>query len=300
MTVKVETAVASQNLLGEGAYWHARGQRLWWVDVPMPGARIETFDPVSGRHHSCPVPQMPMSLRARRDGAGLIVATHSGVSRFDPATGELTHLIDPEPGKPFNRSNDGGTDAKGRFWFGTMQNNLQPNGAGIDILGRTGTLFSLDAEMSLKAHETGIMISNTMCWSPDNRTLYFCDTATGTISAYDFDLDEGRISNKRPFAKFERGVPDGSTVDADGCLWNARWDGHCVVRFTPRGEVDMVVEVPAAKPTSLAFGGSDFSDLYITTARYGGSADELSLLPESGNLMVCRPGVTGFALPEFG
>ena len=139
-----------------------------------------------------------------------------------------------------------------------------------------------------------------MCWSPDNRTMYFCDTASGVISAYDFDLDDGVVSNKRPFAKFDRGVPDGSTVDAEGCLWNARWDGSCVVRFTPRGEVDLVLEVPVAKPTSCAFGGPDLGDLYITTASYGATEAELAAAPESGNLLVCRPGVQGLAAPEFG
>ncbi len=241
-----------------------------------------------------------MSLRARRGGAGLIVATHSGVSTYDVDTHELTHLASPDPGKPFNRSNDGGTDPRGRFWFGTMQNNIAPNGDPIALAGSTGTLYRLDPDLTITAHEDGIAISNTVCWSPDGRTMYFCDTATGTIFAYDFDAEDGTIGNKRAFATFDRGVPDGSTVDADGCLWNARWDGHCVVRFTPQGEVDLVLEVPVVRPTSVAFGGPDFGDLYITTARYGGTAEEFAEYPQSGNLLVCRPGAKGFAAPEFG
>ena len=299
MSVTVSTAVASQNVLGEGAYWDARRQRLWWVDVPLP-AKLQSFEPASGKVESYDMPQMVMSVRAKRDGTGLIVATHSGVSSFDFATHTLTHLLNPAPEKPYNRSNDGGTDAKGRFWFGTMQNILAPDTTPQALLDGSGTLFRLDPDMTLTAHEHGIWIANTVCWSPDNRTMYFCDTASGVISAYDFDVDEGRISNKRPFAKFDRGVPDGSTVDADGCLWNARWDGGCVVRFTPRGDVDMVIEVPVAKPTSCAFGGPDFSDLYITTARYGGTPEALAAAPLSGNLLVCRPGAKGFATPEFG
>ena len=299
MAITVSTAVACRNLLGEGAFWDARRQCLWWVDVPLP-AKLQMFEPASGKVETYDMPQMVMSVRAKRDGTGLIIATHSGIGSFDFATHTLTHLIDPEPEKPFNRSNDGGTDGRGRFWFGTMQNNLQPDTSPINLVGGSGTLFRLDPDMRVTAHETGIKISNTVCWSPDQRTMYFADTATDTIFAYDFDLDDGRISNKRPFARFERGNPDGSTVDADGCLWNARWDGSCVVRFTPRGDVDMVIEVPVAKPTSCAFGGPDLGDLYITTARYGATPEALAAAPLSGNLLVCRPGAKGLPAPEFG
>jgi sugar lactone lactonase YvrE len=299
VSIAVATAAPCQNLLGEGAFWDAKRQRLWWVDVPLP-SKLLMLDPTTGRVETYDMPQMVMSARARRDGTGLIVATHSGVATFDYATGTLTHLVDPEPGKPYNRSNDGGTDARGRFWFGTMQNNLAPDTSPLAIIEASGSLFRLDPDMTLSRHESGVMIANTVCWSPDQRTMYFCDTATGLINAYDFDVDEGRISNKRPFATFKRGDPDGSTVDADGCLWNCRWDGGCVVRFTPRGEVDMVIDVPAAKPTSCAFGGSDLADLYITTARYGGSSGALAAAPMSGNLLVCRPGAKGLPTPEFG
>lgn len=299
MSVTVSTAVACQNVLGEGAYWDARRQRLWWVDVPMP-AKLWSLEPASGKVASYDMPQMVMSVRAKRDGSGLIVASHSGVSSFEFESGRLTHLISPEPDKPYNRSNDGGTDARGRFWFGTMQNNIAPDGSPIGIVGAVGTLFRLDPDMTLSRHQTNISISNTVCWSPDNRTMYFADTATGAIFAYDFDLEAGRIGNRREFARFDRGAPDGSTVDAEGCVWNARWDGGCVVRFTPQGKVDMVVEVPVAKPTSCAFGGPDLGDLYITTARYAGRPEQLAAAPESGNLLVCRPGPKGFSTPEFG
>ena len=299
MSLAVSVAVACRNLLGEGAYWDAARQRLWWVDVPQP-ASLMMLEPATGRVATHPMPQMVTSVRALRDGTGLIVATHGGIATFDYATGRLTHRLDPEPDKPFNRSNDGGTDGRGRFWFGTMQNNLQPDTSPINLVAAEGTLFRLDPDMTLSAHESGIMISNTVCWSPDQRTMYFCDTATGTIFAYDFDLEAGRIANKRPFARFDRGHPDGSAVDADGCLWNARWDGGCVVRFTPRGDVDLVVEVPVAKPTSCALGGADLGDLYITTARYGATAEDLAAAPMSGDLLVCRPGARGLPAPEFG
>lgn len=299
MSIAVERAVACSNVLGEGCFWDARRGSLWWIDVPMPSL-LQSFDPATGAVDSFPMPEMITAVRARKDGTGLIVACHSGISSFDFDTGTLTHILDPEPQKPYNRSNDAGTDARGRFWFGTMQNNIAPNGSGIDLVSGAGTLYRLDPDLRLTAFETGIFVSNTVCWSPDNRTMYFCDTASEVISAYDFDLEAGTIGNKRDFAKFDRGVPDGSTVDAEGYLWNCRWDGGCVVRFSPRGEVDRVVEVPVAKVTSCAFGGPDLGDLYITTARYGMSEAERQAAPESGNLFVCRPGVKGLPAPEFG
>ncbi|MEO8758863.1 MAG: SMP-30/gluconolactonase/LRE family protein [Devosia sp.] len=299
MKITVATAVACRNVLGEGSYWDARRAHLWWVDVPLP-SRLFRLDPATGAVETYDMPEMITCVRAKADGSGLIVACHSGISSFDYATGTLSHVLDPEPQQPYNRSNDGGTDARGRFWFGTMQNNIQPNGAGIDLVGSAGTLYRLDSDMTLTPFETGVMISNTIAWSPDNRTMYFCDTGTGIISAYDFDLDDGVISNKRPFAQFDRGFPDGSCVDAEGCLWNARWGGGCVVRFNPRGEVDTVIDLPVTNVTSCAFAGPHLDELYITTGSYGMSEAEMAAAPEAGNLFVCRPGATGQLTTEFG
>jgi sugar lactone lactonase YvrE len=299
MSVQVSTAVASRNVLGEGSYWDARRGLLWWLDVPLP-SKLFSLDPATGDVKSYDMPEMITSVRAKKDGTGLIVACHSGISSFDYATGQLSHELCPEPQKPYNRSNDGGTDARGRFWFGTMQNNIQPNGEPIDLIEGAGTLYRLDPDMTLTPFETDIWVSNTVCWSPDHRTMYFCDTASEVISAYDFDLDDGVVTNKRPFARFDRGAPDGSCVDAEGCLWNARWDGGCVVRFNPRGEVDTVIDLPVVKVTSCAFAGPGLEDLYITTATYGMSEADFAAAPESGNLFVCRPGAKGQIAPEFG
>jgi sugar lactone lactonase YvrE len=239
---------------------------------------------------------MITSMRALKDGTGLVVASHGGVNIFDFAKGSLRRLLDPEPEKPFNRSNDGSVDARGRFWFGTMQNNLAPDGAPIAIASCAGSLFRLDPDLTITKMETDVGISNTVCWSPDNTRMYFCDTMTGVISVYDFDLDAGTLSNKRDFARFDRGVPDGSTVDAEGYLWNARWGGNCVVRFAPDGSVDRVVELPVSLATSVAFGGPDLATLYVTTARYGLSGEE----PLAGHLLAIEPGVFGLPSPAFG
>lgn len=298
-TGHARVAVDCRNVLGEGAFWDHRRQLLWWVDVPIPSS-LWCLEPNSGRLRQYSMPQMITCARSKADGSGLILACHSGVGAFNLETEAFKILVEPEPELPFNRSNDAGTDALGRLWFGTMQNNLSADGGEAKLVMASGGIFSLDVLGNLRKHEDGLLISNTVCWSPDNKTMYFGDTGKNTIFAYDFDLDDGVISNKRAFAAFGRGIPDGSCVDTDGCLWNARVNGACVVRFNPRGEVDTVVEVDALHATSCAFGGASMTDLYITTASFGLSHENRTVHPLSGAVFVARPGAQGVAAFEFG
>jgi len=299
MSGDIKVVTPCDNQLGEGAFWDWQRDTLWWLDVPMP-SRLFSLHPASGVLTSFAMPEMITSMRCLKDGSGLIIASHGGINRFDPVTGRLYRLLDPEPMKPFNRCNDGGTDGRGRFWFGTMQNNIAPNGDGIAIASAAGSLFCLEPDLTLHERASDIAIANTVCWSPDHRTLYFSDTMSGVIAAYDFDLEAGTLNNKRDFARFERGVPDGSTVDAEGFLWNARWGGRCVVRFAPDGRVERVVELPVSLPTSVAFGGPDLTTLYITTARYGLSPQERTAEPWAGHLLAYETGVKGLRVPPFG
>jgi L-arabinonolactonase len=299
MAEMVRVAVPCGNTLGEGAFWDAGQGLLWWLDVPLP-SKLMSLDPATGKTETHHMPEMITSMRALKDGSGLLVASQGGISRFEFSTGRLARLFDPEPHLPHNRCNDGGTDARGRFWFGTMQNNIAPDGTGMAIATPSGSLYRLDADLELTQFQTEIAISNTVCWSPDNRTMYFCDTATEVISAYDFDLAGGTIANRRDFARFSRGAPDGSTVDAEGYLWNARWGGNCVVRFAPDGSVDRVVEVPVSLVTSVAFGGPDLATLYITTARFGMGPPEIEANSVAGHLFAVEPGVRGLPAPAFG
>ncbi|MEM7444789.1 MAG: SMP-30/gluconolactonase/LRE family protein [Pseudomonadota bacterium] len=291
--MKAECVVDCRNHLGEGAYWDDEAGLLWWLDVPQP-SKLFALDPSSAKVESYDMPEMIASMARWHGRDGLLIASHGGLNFWSKSSG-LEHLKRPEPAKPFNRCNDGAADRKGRFWFGTMQNNLAPDGTPLELIEASGTLYRLDPDLSLHAMESDIMISNTVCWSPDASTMYFCDTATGWISAYDFDEEAGTIANKRQFASFDRGVPDGSTVDAEGGLWSARWDGSCVVRFSADGSVDRVVEVPCPLVTSCAFGGKDLDTLYITTARYGQDEDALAETPTAGSLFAVKPGVKGVA-----
>ncbi|MGH1482514.1 MAG: SMP-30/gluconolactonase/LRE family protein [Geminicoccales bacterium] len=284
--------------LGEGIFWDARDGHLWWVDVPMP-SRLYRFDPSSGDLSTFDMNEMITSVAVRENGKGLAIASHGGFNFFDPENPRLERLLDPEPMKPFNRANDGASDPAGRFWLGTMQNNIAPDGTGMEIVASSGGLYRIDPDLSCHVMATDIAIANTICWSPDADVMYFTDTAVGTIFAYDFDIAAGTISNKRDFARFDRGHPDGSTVDAEGYLWNARWDGSCVVRFAPDGSVDRVIEVPASLVTNCAFGGDGLSTLYITTASFGLGAEDLEATPDAGNIFSIKPGVRGMPDNHF-
>jgi len=298
MSQTAECIVDCQCQLGEGALWDERGGRLWWLDVPMP-SRLHCLELNNASHSSWDMPEMITSMAVRENGRGLIVASHNGINFFDPASGELTRQLVPEPDQPDNRCNDGAADSRGRFWFGTMQNNIAADGSPIDITANSGTLYRLDPDLSLHPQVHHIGVSNTVCWSPDQTTMYFTDTLTGWIWAYDFDAETGTLGKQRNFAQFERGYPDGSTVDAEGYLWNCRWEGACVVRFAPDGSVDRVVEIGSPLVTSCAFGGENLDTLYVTTARYQMPADSLAQNPQSGGLFAIEPGVHGIADARF-
>ena len=167
---------------------------------------------------------------------------------------------------PLTRSNDGASDALGRFWFGTMQNNFDKNGNDISVKENIGKLYMVDTDKKVSIVEEDLGIPNTIVWSPDNSKFYFTDTLNGNIFKYDFDLENGILSNKSHFAKFNRGYPDGSTMDTDGCIWNCRYGGSCIVRFDPTGQVDQIVEMPVQNITNCVFGGKDLKTLYVTTA----------------------------------
>ena len=279
----VECVVDAKNMIGEGAVWDNAAQCLWWLDVLRP-SKLFCYDPATSETKEWEMPEMIASISPRKYGQGLLIASHSGINTFDPSTGAFSHVLNPEPGKPFNRCNDGASDANGNFWFGTMQNNIAPNGDLQDIVEPSGSLFRLSPDYVLTEMEVNVGISNTACWSPDNRLFYFCDSLLGNIYVYDFDRDNGGLSNRRIFSNIDRGVPDGSAMDAEGYLWNARWGAGCVVRFAPDGSVDKVVNIPCENVTSCAFGGKNLDTLYITTAKYCLSTESLGLNPLSGGL----------------
>jgi sugar lactone lactonase YvrE len=298
-----ECVVDSRDKLGEGAFWSAEDRAVYWLDIAMP-SRLHRFLTGDGRHETWAMPEMISAMARRRDGS-LLVASQGGLSFFDPHADPghpgLKRVLSPEADRPSNRSNDGAPDAKGRFWIGTMQNNLGPDDSEIPVTEKSGTLWRIDPELHATAMETGIGIANGIAWSPDATVLYMADSMLQSVFAYDFDLGAGTIRNKRVLNEAkDLGSPDGATVDAEGFIWSARWEGSCVARIAPDGGIDCVVPIPATRVTSCAFGGEDLGTLYVTTSRQNVDAAVLAKYPQQGGLFALRPGVRGMSRPLFG
>ena len=294
----VRCIVDCRDAIGEAAFWCPVEQVVYWLDVPMP-ALLHRYHPATGRHDKWPMPEMITALAKRADGS-LLIASEGGINFFDPKEGKLHKKTSPEASLPGNRSNDGAPDAAGRFWMGTMMNNLGPNGEDMPITAASGALWCINADLSSKQVIAGITITNGVVWSPDSRVLYVADSALRIIHAYDFDLAQGTLANRRVFSAItDLGYPDGAAVDSEGFVWSARWEGACAARLSPSGSVDRIVPIPASRVTSLAFGGGDFKTLYVTTARQGLTADEARRFPQQGGLFAFEAPVAGLPRPQF-
>ena len=285
----VREVYAAKDKLGEVPVWDVAEQALYWVDIE--GRRLRRFDHTSGKVDEWIFPERICSFALRERG-GLICALASGLIFFDPATGRIDCIARPEAHIPRNRFNEGKCDRQGRFWVGTMDDRLSEH---------TGALYRVDVDLTITQVETGIGISNSLAWSPDEKTFYFADTMDSAIHAYDFDRDTGAISRKRLFAstKGSAAAPDGSTIDAEGFLWNAQWDGWRLVRYAPDGKVDRIVDLPVQKPTSCMFGGPDLKTLYVTTAIWDLEGEALSRQPLAGSLLAIDVEVPGLPEPRF-
>ena len=265
--------------LGEGPVWH--GAALWFVDIK--GRKIHRFDPAGGETKSWDAPSAPGFI-APLAGGGWVAGLKTGLHRFDPDTGVFTLLATVEAPELDNRINDGSVDPAGRVWFGTMHDpETAPRGA----------LYRYDRR-GLARFDDGICITNGPAASPDGRTLYHTDTLAKTIHAYDLAA-KGDLANRRDFATIEAGAghPDGSTVDAEGCVWVALWGGWGVRRYSPAGEVVGFVKLPCANITKIAFGGDDLKTVYATSAWKGLSAAERAAQPLAGGLFSFRVDVPG-------
>ena len=286
--MEVKHLLNSQNILGEGPLWHGEEQILYWVDIT--GKTVNRMDPKTGKHESFPVDSQ-VGVIALREKGGFVTAGARGFGFWAPGQEKITYLEDPEADKPHSRFNDGKVDRKGRFWAGTMTHQ-----------GAVSALYRMDVDLSIHTIERGLTISNGIGWRPDNQVMYFVDSLRYVIYQYDFDLQSGDVSNRRVFVQLSEdyGVPDGLTVDGDGFIWCALYGGSKVTRFDPEGEIVTEINLPVSQPTSCAFGGADFSELFVTSAREGLSEAALQSEPLAGDLFVIQTDVQGRPEPKFG
>ena len=275
--------------LAEGPLWVPEEKRLYWVDILAPS--VHRFDPATGDNREV-VMQGLVSALLPRQGNGFIALAQNGVSAFDFETGAMSPLVNPEADIPDNRFNDGRCDRRGRLWAGTMP---------LDATKPAGSLYVVNPDLTWRRVDTGFSVANGLDWSPDDRTFYFVDSAPGRIYAYDFDIDAGTISNRRLFAEVPAasGRPDGLTVDSEGFVWCAIWDGWCIRRYAPDGSVDREIRVPVPRPTSVTFGGPDLKTLFITTARVRLPSRVLAEAPFSGGLFTIDVPVAGLPATNF-
>lgn len=283
----------ARNVCGEGPVWDAEEGALYWVDIPEN--MVHRLDPSTGQARRWRVPAEIGALALRRHG-GIIAALRTGFALIDLDTDAVQTVADPEADEPATRFNDGKCDRRGRFWCGSLHDVPDPKRRRP-----VAALYRVDPDLTCHRVLEGIKTSNGIAWSPDDRTMYFTDTPTFEISAFDYDLDSGTIANRRVFARVPpgEGRPDGVTIDSEGCLWSAHFDGWRVTRYAPDGSIDRVVRLPVQNVTSCAFGGPDLDVLYITSATEDLSPEALTQQPLAGGIFALRPGVRGLPMSRF-
>jgi sugar lactone lactonase YvrE len=290
MADSVELIIDAHATLAEGPVWDSRTQRLFWVDILE--RRVHSFDPQNGAQQVFEIGQYVGAAVPRRSG-GLLLAVQHGFAHLDLATGAVTPLLAVEAHLPDNRFNDGKCDPAGRFWAGTMSLNNK-HGA--------GSLYRLDADHAVHRMVADVSISNGLAWNSDHTTMYYIDTPTLTVTAFDYDHASGAVTNRRVVVTLPAGSggPDGMTIDAEGMLWVAHWGGFCVSRWNPAtGEMLQKIDLPTAHVTSCCFGGPNLDELYITTASYGLSDEARTTQPAAGGIFRARPGVRGLPADSY-
>lgn len=286
--MRPDVLVADGDELGEGPHWDAATGELLRVDITR--GRVHRLDPVSGRASSIDVGDL-VGFAIPRASGGLVVGVRRAVVLLDP-DGSRRTLATLAPDLPDNRLNDAKCDPMGRLWAGTMaMGETQPDGA----------LYRIEGGGVVEEVVSGLTVSNGLDWSPDATLMYLNDSPTRQVDVFDHDPSTGAVTGRRPFARIDSadGAPDGLTVDADGGVWVALFGGGQVRRYSPDGRLDVVVPLPVTNVTSLTFGGPDYADLFVTTARHNLDAAQLDAQPLAGAVFVLQPGVRGRPAGRF-
>jgi sugar lactone lactonase YvrE len=277
--IRIDCVVDSASQLGEATYWDPKAQVLWWIDIYGP--LIHCFDPVVGKDSTWKAPEYLGTLSVRAKG-GLVVSMANGFYFFDPSSGDFIPICDPEAELEDTRFNDGKTDRQGRFWSGSMFEKPGKTPAKI------GSLWRLDADLTAHRVIEGVGCSNGLAWSPDSRTMYFTDSHTHYVWAFDFDPQYGTTSNRRVFIDLadEGYIVDGATVDAAGNYWLTIPFMGKVLAYTPSGKRLRSIDMPCDLPTCCEFGGKNLDVLYVTSAIYRRDAETLAGQTKPGGLFV--------------
>jgi sugar lactone lactonase YvrE len=287
-SVKIECALAFDALLGESPIWDERANALYFVDI-----RRHTLNRWSASSGEVSTWMMPSSIGCAglRQTTGLVVALKSEIMLVDDL-GALTPLATLDIADDL-RFNDGRCDRFGRFWAGTQSEPRRPHASALYCIDPTGAVLEAQREVT---------VSNGTCFSPDDRVMYFADSFERTVYAYAFDGPQGSISKRRVFARFaaEEGVPDGATVDRDGCVWYTHFNGWLITRFAPDGAIEQRIRLPVQYPTSCSFGGSNLATLFVTTAKERLSEVERAEQPLAGSVLALDVGTVGLPEPRFG
>lgn len=277
--------------LGEGAVWDDQINRLLWIDIE--GKKLFVLDPFDKTLTTIDV-KAPIGTVVPASPDKVVYALSDGIFEMDLLSRATQKIADPEADLPANRMNDGKCDPEGRLWVGSMAYEQTPYAA---------ALYRIDAQGSHKMMLDSITISNGICWSLDQKTMYYIDTPTSEVKAFDYDRESGEISQGRVAIKIPEsmGFPDGMTIDAEGKLWVALWNGNAVSRWDPdTGELIKSYPVDAHNVSSCAFGGITMDTLFITTAQVDMSPEELEKYPDAGSVFALVPGVKGVKAFRYG
>ncbi|MED1559163.1 SMP-30/gluconolactonase/LRE family protein [Bacillus paramycoides] len=286
----IELVVDAKACLGEGPCWNEKKQILYWVDIIEK--KLYLYNPANNTNRVITLDQQIGCVVPYLDNV-VLLAMERGFYSLNLNTEKLTHIYDPEPNLLKNRFNDGKCDPAGRFWAGTT-----------DLYGISGagSLYCLNNNYSVEKKVSHVNTSNGLAWSPDYTYLYFIDTPTKKVVRYHFDIHTGVISNPTDVITFPKndGLPDGMTIDEEGCLWIAHWGGSKITRWNPlTGEQILSIPIPALYVTSCTFGGSNLTDLYITTARTRMTDEELKQYPHAGGIFRIQTNVKGCPTYSF-
>jgi len=290
----IELVLDAHAQIGESLIWSVAEQALYWIDVKAPA--FYRLNPATGATRTWPLPDEIGCYALYANEQAALLALRSGLFRLDLANDALTKLADP-PYNPLRyRFNEGGCDGKGRFWAGIMYDPKEEAGDP-----EPGPLYSYTKATGLVTHPDRALITNGLAWSKDGRAMFLSHSKDHTIYQYDFDAEQGQISNRRVFAQLpsSMGMPDGAALDEEGCYWSAIHGGSRLIRFKPDGRVDREVKLPVSQPTMCAFAGPNLDVLYVTSAASGLGVVHKVTEPHAGGLFRFRPGVRGLPTNNF-